>query len=138
MVEVDWNALYKTAITCSVLFLAGQSTSSQWEPGVRILVSIAIALTGYTIYGAIWRLYFSPIAHIPGPKLAALTLWVEFYYDVVLMGRYTFKLQEWHERYGWPPSLPSPHSFSHLVLSTRGLSNDDQAQSYESVHTRST
>ena len=34
-----------------------------------------VALALYTIYGAIWRLYLSPIAHIPGPKLAALTRW---------------------------------------------------------------
>ena len=31
------------------------------------------AIIAYTIYGAIWRLYLSPIAHFPGPRLAALT-----------------------------------------------------------------
>lgn len=37
----------------------------------------------YTIFIAIQRLYFSPIAKFPGPKLAALTWWHEFYYDAI-------------------------------------------------------
>ena len=46
------------------------------------------------------RLYLSPIAHIPGPKLAALTRLYEFYYDIVLGGQYTFKVLELHKQYG--------------------------------------
>ncbi|KAI9666683.1 MAG: hypothetical protein M1821_004619 [Bathelium mastoideum] len=42
----------------------------------------------------------SPIAKFPGPKLAALSFWYEFYYDVVKGGRYTWKIRELHERFG--------------------------------------
>jgi cytochrome P450 len=54
----------------------------------------------YTTALAIHRLYFSPIAHFPGPKLAAITWWYQFYYDVILQGRYMFKMQELHAQYG--------------------------------------
>jgi hypothetical protein len=40
-----------------------------------LLLLGTLALIAYVVYGALWRLYLSPIAHIPGPKLAALTLW---------------------------------------------------------------
>lgn len=36
-----------------------------------VFVGVCIA---YVFYGACWRLYLSPIAHIPGPRLAAVTL----------------------------------------------------------------
>ncbi|KAJ8128196.1 hypothetical protein O1611_g5439 [Lasiodiplodia mahajangana] len=61
-----------------------------------ILASLAL----YVIYGAIWRLYLSPIAHIPGPRLAALTRLYEMYYDAWLGGQYTFKIMELHKEYG--------------------------------------
>ena len=51
----------------------------------------------------IYRAYFDSLSHIPGPKLAAATLWYEFYYDVVKMGRYTWKIGELHEKYGMQP-----------------------------------
>ena len=59
--------------------------------------SIAAACT---VHGIIWRLYFSPIAHIPGPRLAAITWWYEFYYDIILGGQYVFKIIELHKEYG--------------------------------------
>lgn len=61
---------------------------------------VAVALVFYIVYGAVYRLYFTPIASFPGPKLAALTFWYEFYCDVVRRGRYTWKIAELHKKYG--------------------------------------
>ncbi|KJZ75747.1 hypothetical protein HIM_04904 [Hirsutella minnesotensis 3608] len=58
------------------------------------------AWVAYVLVLAIRRLWLSPIAHVPGPKLAALTQLYEFYYDIVLGGQFTFKLLRLHEKYG--------------------------------------
>jgi len=65
--------------------------------GALIFVLGSVA---YTVYGAIWRLFMS------GPRFAAMTFWIEFYYDVFLGGRYTWKLLEYHERYGMKDTIP--------------------------------
>lgn len=44
-------------------------------PLSAIVWTIAVALISWLIITGICRLYFSPIAKFPGPKLAALTLW---------------------------------------------------------------
>lgn len=67
----------------------------------RLLATVAsMALILYIIYGAIYRLFLTPIAHIPGPWFAKLTFWNEFYYDVFLGGQYTFKIRDYHRKYG--------------------------------------
>lgn len=69
---------------------------------------VAVAL--YVGAGIVYRLILSPIAKFPGPKLAAVTLWYEFYYDVIKQGQYTFKIREFHKQYG--KHLPAlVHSF---------------------------
>ncbi|KAL2072092.1 hypothetical protein VTL71DRAFT_11435 [Oculimacula yallundae] len=54
----------------------------------------------YSIALTFNRLILSPLAAFPGPKLAALTNWYEFYYDVILQGKFTIKIQELHKKYG--------------------------------------
>ncbi|CRG88438.1 hypothetical protein PISL3812_05468 [Talaromyces islandicus] len=65
----------------------------------------AIALVGaaavlYVAYLVVSRLFLSPLAKFPGPKLAALSNWYEFYYDVILQGRFTAHVQDLHKCYG--------------------------------------
>ena len=64
------------------------------------LILALLAFFAYSISLVVYRLYFSPLARFPGPKLAAVTLWYEFYYDVIKQGRYTWKIAELHERHG--------------------------------------
>ncbi|KAB8210281.1 cytochrome P450 [Aspergillus parasiticus] len=61
---------------------------------------IALAGAGYLISLAVYRLWLSPLAKFPGPKLAALTLWYELYYDIYCEGQYTFQIIRMHEKYG--------------------------------------
>ena len=65
------------------------------------LITLAIAfVVGYCAALAIYRLYFSPLAKFPGPKLAAVSKWYEAYYEIILKGKFSFHLDELHDRYG--------------------------------------
>ncbi|KAI0197882.1 cytochrome P450 [Astrocystis sublimbata] len=62
-----------------------------------IFVTIWLAwCIGLTVY----RFLIHPLAHFPGPRLAAITGWVEIYYDVFKGGQFIFVLGEWHKKYG--------------------------------------
>lgn len=67
---------------------------------LQVLTTSAVAALLWVVIESIRRLFFHPLSHIPGPRLAALTWWYEFYYDVVLPGQYIFKIQELHREYG--------------------------------------
>ena len=64
-----------------------------------IIGAILLSLT-YGLTLAIRRIYFSPISHFPGPKLAIATFWYQFYYDVILSGQYVWKVRDLHKKYG--------------------------------------
>jgi hypothetical protein len=54
----------------------------------------------WVLYTAFWRIYLSPLSHIPGPKLAIATSWYECYFDVFRKGLYYKKVRELHKKYG--------------------------------------
>ncbi|KAJ9243589.1 hypothetical protein DTO169E5_2504 [Paecilomyces variotii] len=62
----------------------------------------------YLICGAIYRLYFHPLAKFPGPKVAALTGWYETYHDLIRRGMFVWKIQEMHQEFG-PIVRINPH-----------------------------
>ena len=71
----------------------------------------SVALIVYLASLYLYRLFFHPLTKFPGPKLAALSNWYEFYYDVLLQGKFTTHLQELHKQYGLRPSdFPTPTS----------------------------
>lgn len=65
-----------------------------------VVVGGLVALASYTLYGAYWRLYLSPVAKFPARKLAALTFWYEFYYDVLKGGAYVYEVEKMHRELG--------------------------------------
>jgi cytochrome P450 len=68
---------------------------------MQVLSLSFAALACYILGLCVYRLYFSRIAHIPGPKLAALTRFYEFYHDLwPHHGRFMFKCGELHQKYG--------------------------------------
>ncbi|KAJ8129175.1 hypothetical protein O1611_g4459 [Lasiodiplodia mahajangana] len=70
---------------------------------VHLAVLISVLLLAWGIYFAglvIYRLYFHPLSHFPGPKLAAATGWYEFYFQYWLDGQYIFETERMVKKYG--------------------------------------
>nr|AAS89997.1 CypA [Aspergillus flavus] len=60
------------------------------------LIGLLVAL----IVRSVYRVYFHPLSKIPGPKIAAITHLYQHYYDAVKGGKYIWKLDELHRKYG--------------------------------------
>ncbi|KAI0420251.1 cytochrome P450 [Xylaria grammica] len=65
-----------------------------------LAATVVVAILGRCVFLVFYRLYLSPLAKFPGPKLAAATGWYEFYYDYWLNGQYIFEIERMHKRYG--------------------------------------
>ncbi|KAL2130930.1 hypothetical protein VTI74DRAFT_5755 [Chaetomium olivicolor] len=89
-----------------------QPLVSKWtEEGLLSWTTLGLVIFGVLLYGvllAIYRLTLSPLAGIPGPKIASATFWYEIYYDVWLGGQYFKRVAQMHEIYG-PIVHINPH-----------------------------
>lgn len=65
-----------------------------------LLIAALYLLISYLVCNTVYQLKFSPLAKFPGPKLAAVTLWYEIYYDVFKWGMYHVEIARMHREYG--------------------------------------
>lgn len=75
----------------------------------NLLLSLVIVKCFHGVYTILYRMVLSPLAKIPGPRLAALTSWYECYYDVFKPGQYVFKIKQLHEEYGKFQKIQAHH-----------------------------
>jgi hypothetical protein len=68
--------------------------------GTQMFLGASTLLLLYGFLIGIHRVYFSPLSHIPGPKIAAFTWWYEAYYNVIERGQYADIIKKMHEKYG--------------------------------------
>lgn len=76
-----------------------------FEPVLEILktwplTAISATFALYIILLYTYRLTLHPLAGYPGPLLAAMTLWYEFYHDFFRRGQYLFQIRDMHAKYG--------------------------------------
>lgn len=65
-----------------------------------IAAAVFLVGLGYAVAVGFYRLLLHPLTGIPGPKIAALTGWYEFYWQCPKKGHYIFRVQEMHQEYG--------------------------------------
>ena len=64
---------------------------------------LTVAASSFVLYVLLlytYRLTLPPLAKYPGPRLAAITLWWEFYHDYFRGGQYLFRIRDMHAKYG--------------------------------------
>ncbi len=76
------------------------------DAGLRASITVLSLSAFYVLSLVMYRLFFSPIAKFPGPKLAAVTSWYELYYDMVHKGKYLFEIEKMHDKYSVYYSFP--------------------------------
>ena len=64
------------------------------------LITVGALILLQVFYIIVYRLFFHPLAKVPGYKLAAITHLYEFWYDGIQEGQYYLKIEAAHERYG--------------------------------------
>lgn len=95
-----------------------------------IILNFTLLVVIYFIVLIIYRVFLSPLANVPGPKLAAATGWYESYYDCLRAGKYIFEIERMHKLFGWYLTFIAAQCKPTYIIA--------QAQSYGSHLGRST
>lgn len=78
-------------------YLPTWALADKWTSFATILASTILI---YSFLLSFYRLTISKLAGFPGPKIAAITFWYEFYYDWWCSGKYIFEIEKMHKKYG--------------------------------------
>ncbi|OJD36692.1 cytochrome p450 [Diplodia corticola] len=65
-----------------------------------LLATAFVALFLVQLWRIVQRLFFHPLASVPGPKLAAASTLYEFYWNAVRGGKLFMRWEEMHQKYG--------------------------------------
>ncbi|KAL4887211.1 cytochrome P450 [Aspergillus karnatakaensis] len=75
------------------------SSSVEHAQTRSIVLFLFLSCAVYTGVKSIARLYFHPLSNIPGPMLAAISGWYDFYYNVIHDGTYSSHWPRMHKKY---------------------------------------
>ena len=94
-----WSGTHSSRMT--LLDGIYEAFNAQTNPTFLFEIGVAIVVV-YSVGLIVYRLYLSPLAAFPGPRLAAATQYYETYYDVISGGggNFTRRIKKIHETYG--------------------------------------
>ena len=70
---------------------------------VILPVAFGLYFLASLVYTAVYNVFFHPLAHVPGPKLAGATYLYQTCFSLVGGSRYYVKIKKLHEIYGMVP-----------------------------------
>ncbi|KAJ1712536.1 cytochrome P450 [Aspergillus flavus] len=80
-------------------------TISESRPnGLATLGVVVATFATYLALKALYNLYLHPLRKFPGPKLAAIGPYYEFYYDVMKDGMFLWEMERMHQVYDSSPN----------------------------------
>jgi hypothetical protein len=67
---------------------------------------LGLYLVASLLFTIVYNLFFHPLAHIPGPRIAGATYLYQTYYSLVGGSRYYVRIKRLHEIYGTLDKAP--------------------------------
>lgn len=80
-----------------------------------VIYAVVTSLLAVFIVG-IKRVFFHPLSSFPGPRIAALTSWYGFYFDVIKGGIGIKRWPDLHKKYGMSKPIQGNSTVTHGVL----------------------